>query len=68
LEQVAYKISGFEDKTDIKENTWMHREKIEELWKEYARALNSIKRPNPMNHGHWRRRRGVSQRYKKNIQ
>jgi hypothetical protein len=66
---VEYRISGLEDKIDIKgKNRKILRQKTQELQKEYIRTLQLYQKTKPANHGHQRRRRGASQRYMQYIQ
>jgi 3-hydroxy-3-methylglutaryl CoA synthase len=64
---VEDRVSGLEDKIDIKKKQQKERklrEKTEVLWKEYARTLKCHQKTN---HGH-QRRRDTSQWHKKYIQ
>jgi esterase/lipase len=49
LEQMEDRISGLEDKIDVKKRRRTLRETTQKLQKEYARTRNSIKRPNRPN-------------------
>jgi hypothetical protein len=69
LEQLEDRLSWLKDKIDIKEkNKRTLRQKTQELWKEYTGIQWLHEKTKRVNHGHWRRRKGVSQGVTKYIQ
>jgi hypothetical protein len=63
LEQAEERIWELENVMESKgKNQRSITQTTENLWKEYARTHILYQKPKPENHGHWRRRRGISKR------
>jgi hypothetical protein len=66
---VEDRISGLKDKTDIKEkNRRIFREDWRAVKRMCKKSVIPTQKTKPPNHGHQRRRRGISQRHRKYIQ